>query len=104
MNENQSVRLTRTEREYFENYWKGTFSSWVHNKVKEELKKIDGSILKNKFQNYAYSMVMMSIGAMFWFFTASMDNFGSIAIVFIIGLFLIITGGVTLILEVKKHG
>ena len=103
MKESQGVRLTRKERSYFEEYWNGEFSPWVHSKIKEDLEKINGNIWKNKYQNYTYSMVMMAIGAMFWFFILSITNLAVAIILFLIGLFLIVNGGITLLLERKKH-
>ena len=103
MNETQSCRLTRSERQYFDEYWDGNFSPWVHNKVKEDLKKINGNIIRNKFQNYTYGMVMMAIGAMCWFFSATQDNPFTTILTVLVGLLFVVSGGITLVLELKKH-
>ena len=90
-----TCRIVDDEIDYLEKYWEGKFSNYTHNSIKRDIKQIE----KNKnlkqlelFKDLSIYIVLIALGVIFFLFGIQATNNTSMALYYIIGLFLVIMG------------
>ena len=99
---NASIRIHRHEWEYLKKHNYSPSDYW-HKSIQRDMDLETRNKWQNKIQNYSFSLIEMALGAFFLFLTTTINNLASIIIVLLIGIFLSVTGGATILLEGKKH-
>ena len=94
---------------YIDTYWDGSFSNYVHNSIKRDIKQIDSN--KNRkqldlFKDLGIYIVLIALGSIFFLFGIQTTNLVSMAVYYVIGLFLVvmgITGGMVIALQSTRQ-
>ena len=96
-----TCRLVSKEVEHLNNYWDGKFSDFVHNSFKRDIELVNNNRKKNCLQQYGFSFVMVCLGAWFVLYSFNVSGLFSWLIVFLLGVFCVITGLVNILLDLK---
>ena len=102
MNENQSVRLNKHEREYIETYHDSKFSNYVHDAILKDRKLITQNKKQNILSNYTQETVMFGIGVMFLIFSIDQQNLFSFLVLLLLGVFMTVTSLIRIFLKLKE--
>ena len=90
-----SCRLGGSEINYINKYWDGSFSAYVHNSIKRDIKQIDVNKKDQQlelFKDFSIYIVLIALGAIFFLFGMQGTSYGEIVIYNVSGLFLVVLG------------
>jgi len=105
-----SCRIIDDEIDYLNTYWDGKFSDYVHNSIKRDIKQIENN--KNLrqlelFKDLSIYVVLIALGTIFFLFGIKTTSDTTMALYYVIGLFLVImgvSGGMIIALQsTRKH-
>jgi len=86
-----SCRLKEDELNYINNYYDGSFSNYVHNSIKRDLELSKKNRKHNFISNFTQQIIMLGLGAIFIFFSLSINNIYGFVLMFLFGVFFIVS-------------
>lgn len=99
----KGTRLEDEEELHLKKYWNDKFPDFVHAAFKQDIVKTTKNTKKNKLQNISTHMIYLGFGAMFLFYTMTINNLLAVLIAFLMGIFFVSYGGFNLYLEWKNR-
>lgn len=86
-----SCRLNETEQFYLKNHYDNSFSSYVHDSIKRDIEMSKKNRHHNFLNNFTQQIIMLGLGAIFIFFSLSTNNLLGFVLLFLFGVFFMIS-------------
>jgi len=90
-----NCRIIDKEIEYIDRYWNGSFSDYVHNSIKRDLKELETAEKNRKlqvFKEFSLYVVIMALGTICFMIGLQTPISIAMALSYVTGLFLIVFG------------
>jgi len=97
-----AFRPKPNELEYLNTYWNGSFTNYVRNSIKNDIKKIQKNRKSNFFKDMSQTIVMLGLGAIFVLFSLNINNFMGFLLVFLLGIYFMVHSLISVFMEVRK--
>ena len=97
-----SCRLSNNEADYLNKYYDGKFSAYVHDSFKRDIELSVNNKKQNILKSFSPHFLFLGLGAIFIFFSISVNSLGGFLLTFLLGVFFVITGLANMFFELKE--
>jgi len=95
-----TVRIVDEKADYILKRWNGSISKYLNYSIPRDMNIIKNNRKKNFFESFSRNIVMLGLGAIFVLFSFSIDNLLGKIMVFLLGVFFVISSLYSVFMEV----